>query len=248
MVGPSGFAVLPATPARLAWVAAALPVARAALRAAGPHDWRCGGTWFAGVDALPNDGAGRVGAGPLPEGLPDAPRPLHPAQLSVTRPGYPRPSAGEGEAAFGYRLRRDAAHLDGLLPEGPDRRRHLREPHAWIAGIALTAADPGAAPLVLWEGSQLPMRAAIAAALAGTAPEHWGEVDLTEAYQQARREVFATCTRREVPLTPGEMVLMHRHLLHGIAPWAEGATAAPEGRAIAYFRPMLAGPEDWLAE
>lgn len=247
MVGPSGFAVLPATPARLAWVAAALPAARAALAAAGPADWRCGGTWFAGVDALANDGQGRVAGGPPPEGLPDAPRPLHPAQLSVTRPGYPRPSPAEGEAAYGYRQRRDAAHLDGLLPEGPGRRRHLREPHAWIAGIALTAADPGASPLVVWQGSHRPMRAALVAALAGTDPAGWGEVDLTEAYHEARRQVFATCARREVPLAPGEMVLMHRHLLHGIAPWADGAGAAPEGRAIAYFRPMLARLEEWLA-
>lgn len=245
MVGPGGWAHLPASPARRAWIASALPAARAALAAG--QDWRCGGTWFPGVDALPSDGAGRIGAGPLPEGLPAAPRPLHPAQLSVTRPGYPQPWAGEGAAACGYRLRRDAAHLDGLLPVGPERRRHLREPHAWIAGIALTAADPGAAPLVVWEGSHRPMRAALARALAAHDPADWDEIDLTEAYQEARRAVFATCPRRELPLAPGEMVVMHRHLLHGIAPWAAGAEADPEGRMIAYFRPLLDRVADWLA-
>jgi len=245
VVGPSGFAMLPATPARLAWVAAALPAARAALAAG--TDWRSGGTWFPGVDALPSDAAGRIAGGPAPAGLPATPRPLHPAQLSVTRPGYPRPGAGEGAAAFSYRLRRDAAHLDGLLPVGPDRRRFLREPHAWIAGIALTPADPGAAPLVVWEGSQQVMRAALAQALAGHAPADWAGVDLTEPYKAARRAVFASCPRREIPLEPGQMVLLHRLLLHGIAPWAEGAQAAPEGRMIAYYRPCLTDPADWLA-
>jgi len=245
MVGAAGFTVAPATPARLAWVAAALPAARAAL--AKGTDWRCGGTWFPGVDALPNDAEGRIADGPAPEGLPATPRPLHHAQLSVTRPGYPKPWPGEAEAAFGYRLRRDAAHLDGLLPVGPDRRRFLREPHAWIAGIALTPADPGAAPLVAWDGSHRVMRAALARALAGHAPADWHRIDLTEAYQAARREVFAACPRREIPLEPGQMVLLHRLVLHGIAPWAEGAGAPPEGRMIAYFRPCLTDPADWLA-
>ena len=245
MVGPTGWTVLPANPARLAWVASALAAARAVLAAGG--EWRCGGTWFPGVDALPNDADGRIGDGTLPEGLPDAPRPLHRAQLSVTRPGYPQSWPGEGEAAFGYRLRRDAAHLDGLLPIGPDRRRHLREPHAWIAGIALTKADPGAAPLVVWEESHRAMRAALASALKGHDPAEWGAVDLTETYQSARRSVFERCARREIPLLPGEMVVMHRHLLHGIAPWQAGAQAAPEGRMIAYFRPCLPTLAGWLA-
>ena len=53
-------------PALAAWAAAVAPVARAAvLTGAGP--WRCGGTWFVGVDALPNDAQGAVAGGP---GLP----------------------------------------------------------------------------------------------------------------------------------------------------------------------------------
>ncbi|MBE0554438.1 MAG: hypothetical protein IH625_12180, partial [Rhodobacteraceae bacterium] len=40
--------------------------------------------------------------------------------------------------------------------------------------------------------------------------------------------------------------LMHRLCLHGVAPWADGAIAAPEGRVIAYFRPELASVADWL--
>jgi hypothetical protein len=39
---------------------------------------------------------------------------------------------------------------------------------------------------------------------------------------------------------------MHRHLLHGVAPWAAGAKAPPEGRIIAYFRPLMPDVASWL--
>ena len=44
----------------------------------------------------------------------------------------------------------------------------------------------------------------------------------------------------------GGAVLLHRLLIHGVAPWAEGAVAPPEGRMVAYFRPVLPSVEDWL--
>ena len=44
---------------------------------------------------------------------------LHPAQLSVIYPGYPKPRVGESEAAGRYRAKRDAAHLDWLKMELP---------------------------------------------------------------------------------------------------------------------------------
>jgi hypothetical protein len=164
---------------------------------------------------------------------------LHRAQVSVIWPGYPRPRAGEGAAAFQYRLRRDAAHVDGLLPVGSGRRRKLRERHAWILGLPLTEADEGASPLVVWEGSHHVMRRAFGTALAGCPPRDWGEVDLTETYHAARRAVFATCPRVAVHARPGAAYLLHRMTLHGVAPWQEGATAPPEGRMVAYFRPEL---------
>jgi hypothetical protein len=242
----AGWRRLPRSPALDAWAAAARGAAAGVLEAATEDAWRCGGTWFPGVDALPTDAAGALPGGPPlpPLGLP--PLPLHRAQLSVTRPGYPRPWAGEGEAAFRYRLRRDAAHLDGLLPVGPHRRRMLREPHAYILGIALTRADPGAAPLTVWEGSAAAMRAALAPLLAG-APDP-GAVDLTDAYQTARRAVFETCRRVTLPLEAGEAVLLHSLTLHGTAPWGEGAEADPTGRAIAFFRPCLPDPSDWIGQ
>jgi hypothetical protein len=215
---------------------------------------RHGGTWFAGVDVLGNDATGRIGDGPPLSGAARAAAevvtgalPLHPGQVSITFPGYPGRDADETEAAHRYRLRRDAAHLDGLLPEGPNRRRHLREPHGYILGIALTEADPGAAPLVVYAGSHEIMRTAFRAAFEGVAPDAWGDMDVTEAYQAARRRCFERCPRIELPLRPGEAVLVHRLALHGIAPWAQGAQAAPEGRAIAYFRPCLSNPADWLS-
>ena len=245
------------------WVAAARLAAQDAIRQS-PDPWRCGDTWFAGVDALPNDAAGAVagtasgtGAGAavaLRGAAIDtvhaafAPLPLHRAQLSVTRPGYPQPWSGESDQAFGYRLRRDAAHLDGLLPIGPSRRRMLREPHAFILGLPLTGADPQAAPLALWEGSHRIMRRALAAALADIAPSRWADTDITDAYHAARREVFQTCTRLTLQPMPGETLLVHRLTLHGIAPWADGAGAPPEGRMIAYFRPEFPAQRlsDWL--
>jgi hypothetical protein len=250
-----GWQVFPADPATRAWAAAALPAARAVL--ADPDQrarWlRHGATWFAGVDALPNDAQGRVGQGPPLAGAAwDSVRDvagalaLHPAQLSVTFPGYPRQDAGESAAAHRYRLIRDAAHLDGLLPEGPDRRRHLREPHGYILGVALTRADAGAAPLVVYEASHEVMRTALRKALTGIAPADWGDVDITEAYQAARARCFETCKRVTITLAPGDAVVVHRLALHGIAPWGQNATAVPEGRMIAYLRPILPRVSDWL--
>ncbi|PKQ11737.1 MAG: hypothetical protein CVT70_12420 [Alphaproteobacteria bacterium HGW-Alphaproteobacteria-1] len=237
-----GWAVFAPEPGLTAWARAArtavLPVMAGAAR-------ECGGTWVVGVDALPNDAAGGVGgvalscqARAVAEALWGR-LALHRAQVSVIWPGYPRPRAGEGAAAFRYRRARDAAHVDGLLPVGPARRRMLREPHAYILGLPLTEADEGASPLVVWEGSHHVMRRAFETALAGFAPRDWGEVDLTETYHAARREVFETCPRVAVHARPGAGYLVHRLTLHGVAPWSEGSMAPPEGRMVAYFRPQL---------
>ena len=240
------------------WAAQARRVARTAVTDPSLAHWHvCEGTWFVGVDALGSDAQGRVaGSGPLtgpavdylraaPGGVPDLDR----GQISVVYPGYPRPRTGESEAAFGYRLRRDAAHVDGLKPVGPARRRMLQERHQFLLGLPLTETGPGAAPLVVWDGSPEIMRAAFRAALADHDPDTWDTVDLTDPYVTARRLVFDTCERIPLHVRPGEAYLLHRMALHGVAPWAEGATAPPDGRAIAYFRPPMPGPvADWLAE
>ncbi len=231
-------------PALQAWADAARPLAAAAVRAS--SDWRCGGTWCVGLEALGNDPDGTVAGVTLPWGLLGLdPVPLHRAQVSTTRPGYPQPSAAESEAAYRFRLNRDSAHLDGLLPVGPEKRRYVKEPHAWILGLPLNRADAGAAPLVVWEGSHLVMQAALSPLLAGI--DDPSEVDITDAYQDARAEVFRTCARVELPGVPGEAVILHRHLIHGVAPWADGATADDPGRMVAYFRPLLPSVTEWIA-
>ncbi|MFW8636827.1 hypothetical protein [Cribrihabitans pelagius] len=241
-----------------AWARAALPQGISALHNPANAEWlQCEGTWFIGVDALPNDAAGRLPDGPALAGapidfitrrigrLPD----LHRAQVSSVFPGYPRPRPGEGEGAFRYRLKRDAAHVDGVKMFGAQRRRRVEEPHAWVLGLPLNESSPDAAPLVIWEGSHRIMRRAFLAAFEGVPPQDWAEVDVTDAYTAARAEVFATCPRIEVAAKPGQSCLMHRLCLHGVAPWGEAAEAPKEGRMIAYFRPEIADwTAGWLAE
>ncbi len=245
-----GWTRFPVEPMVADWAAHALAPARAALRDPELAQWHvCEGTWFVGVDALPNDALGRVGGSePLRGAAMDfiaraigPVKPLHRGQVSVVRPGYPQPRAGESPAAFRFRRDRDAAHVDGLHATGPDRRRMLREAHGFILGLPLSRFDPGAAPLVVWEGSHEIIRRALRDALTGHDPADWAGVDLTAPYAAARREAFETCPRVLIHAGPGEACLLHRLALHGVAPWQEGAEAGPDGRMIAYFRPELTG-------
>ncbi|MEL7097553.1 MAG: hypothetical protein AAGM84_01875 [Pseudomonadota bacterium] len=244
----AGWARFDAEPATLDWAAAAVPAARAALGDPAFADMhQCEGTWFVGLDALPNDAAGRVGGGPALSGTamraakafggwPD----LHLAQVSVTFPGYPRPRAGETEGGFRYRLKRDAAHVDGVLGVGSPKRRFVSEPHRWILGIGLAGSDPRAAPLTVWEGSHTIMQHTFRRALEGVeAPEN---VDVTEAYVATRAQCFELCKRVPVPLQTGEAALLHPMTLHGVAPWEQGEGA----RMTAYFRPPAVSIADWL--
>lgn len=251
-----GFLRFAADDASLAWARHARPVAAAAASDPSQVHWlRCGGTWFVGVDALPNDAAGRLQGGPPFAGAAvdfvknelGISLPLHRAQVSVCYPGYPQPSAEESEAAYNFRRNRDAAHVDGLLAEGPEKRRYLKESHAYILGVTLTEQSAGAAPLTVWKGSHRIMTAMFAAAFADRPPETWREIDVTAAYQEARRQVFTTCERLALPSSPGEAVLVHRHLVHGVAPWGTDATGEPEGRMIAYVRPEFPAIADWIA-
>lgn len=248
-------------PVLAAWVERVRPLANdlledPALRAA----WlRCGGTWFAGVNVLENDPTGAVpmkGVPPLggeavqfvAEALGLTRIDWDPAQVSICLPGYPRPWDQESEAAFRYRLKRDAAHVDGVLPRGPDRRRHLGEAHAFVLGIPLNDTPPDAAPLVVWEGSHEVMRQAFLTRLEGVDPRDWSEEDVTDAYTAARRKVFEICPRVPVHARPGEAYVVHRLALHGVAPWT--AEAGPP-RSIAYFRPDSGSGADqswWLLD
>lgn len=238
------------------WVARTLPHAREAVTAPKNAQWlRSGGTWFVGVNALPNDATGAVPGGPpltgaafdfIRKGLGFADLALEQGQVSVCYPGYPQPMPSESPSAFAYRRDRAAAHLDGLHAEGPDRRRFFHEPHSFLLGIPMVEASPDASPFVIWEGSHEILRAALREAFAGVPAERWSEVDVTEAYHAARRRIFAECRKVEIAARPGEAYLVHRLALHGMARWGDGATAGPDGRMIVYFRPILFGPEEWL--
>lgn len=202
-------------------------------------------TWFVGVDALPNGPDGAVGSAPLAgpwQAHVTAPARWHAAQVSIVYPGYPGRDADETPGNHRYRLRRHAAHVDGLLPVGPTRRRYLQEPHAFVLGLPLNLSD--AAPLMVWPGSHLTMGRAFRAEIGN---QHPSSVDLTDAYQAARRQVFDTSSPVAVHAAPGQSVLLHRHLLHGVAPWHADATAPKEGRMVAYFRPQFTAAE-WLAQ
>ncbi len=251
-----GWCRFPFDPALAGWVEQTLTAARCTLTAPEQAQWlRCGGTWFAGVNALPNDAAGAVAGGPrlsgaavdfIHETLGLTAFSWEPAQVSICYPGYPQPMTSESEAAFRYRRNRDAAHVDGLIPEGPERRRHLREYHGFLLGLPMVEASADASPFVIWRGSHHLIRDALKALYDDLPPEDWGDVDATAVYQQTRRKIFETCERVEVAAKPGEAYLVHRLALHGVAPWGVSAEAGPDGRMIIYFRPEIGGPADWL--
>ena len=238
------------------WVSTALPYARKAIAARENSQWlRCGDTWHAGINALPNRIDGSIGSSGELQGR--VVNFVHQmlgldsfewdrAQVSVCYPGYPKPMNGESEAAYLYRQNRDAAHIDGLLPEGPDRRRHLREFHGFILGIPMLEYSAGASPCVVWQGSHEIVRQAFLREFEGIAAEDWGEVDVTEIYHELRKQIFEHCERIEIYAQPGQAYLIHRLALHGMAPWQTGASATEDGRMICYFRPEIGGTEEWL--
>ncbi|WP_299295610.1 hypothetical protein [uncultured Tateyamaria sp.] len=241
MMDRDGYTVFGMDARVTAWAKAA---ARAAERVIADPDlhaqnMRHGDTWFVGVDVLPNGSDGAVDGVPL-DGPWDVPSmPLHPAQVSVIYPGYPQPDPDQSAANHRYRVDRCAAHVDGLLPEGPERRRFARELHAYILGLPLD--DSTEAPTVIWPGSHRIMRAALREVI-GSGPA--GYVDVTDAYHAARRAVFATCDPVPIRATLGQSFVIDRFALHGTAPWT-GPSGPP--RKIAFFRPQYDTTADWFA-
>lgn len=210
-----------------------------------PDNLRHGRTWFVGVDALPNGADGSIGgvplAGPWQDHVPALE--LHKAQLSIIYEGYPKQDTGESDANHRYRRLRAAAHVDGLLPVGPARRRFAQEYHAYILSLPLN--DVAHAPTVVWRGSQRIMQAALRRTIGEADP---AQVDITETYQAARKEVFETCTQVPLHLKAGQSALLHPFVLHGTQSWGDAPDATGEGRMIAFFRPECAdGAAEWLS-
>ena len=202
-------------PALAEWVRRTLPAALAAVAAPENAAWRRSrGTWFAGVNVLPNDAEGAIGGGTKITGnavdfirgaLGHGRIAFERGQVSVCYPGYPQKMAAETEAAYRYRRDRDAAHLDGLLAEGPKRRRHVRTHHGFLLGIPMTEASADAAPLVVWEGSHEIVRQTFRAAFTGLPPGEWATRDVTELY--LRDDCHPHCVARwpSVPSTPRDL-------------------------------------------
>ncbi len=242
-----GFEVFASDPAVARWAAAARD---AALECAADPDLRRanlrhGETWFIGVDVLPNAPDGSIAGVPLDGAwMQHVPKPdaWHRAQLSIIYPDYPKADPDQSEANHRFRVKRFAAHVDGLLQIGPERRRFLREPHGFIVGLPLN--DVAASPLMVWPGSHLIMGDAFRACIAQHADPT--TVNLTETYHAARAQVFETITPQPVHAAAGQAVLLHRHLLHGVDVWPAGQTAPAEGRMIAYFRPEFS-VQSWLS-
>ena len=169
-------------PAIAEWVAKALPLARKEVDSKNHSNWlRCGRTWFVGVNALPNNRDGVIGdstplSGKAVEFIHNMPGlgNFHwdRAQISICYPGYPAPSDSETDKAFQFRKNRDSAHIDGLLPEGPERRRYLRETHGFILGIPMVEYNHEASPPVVWEGSHEIIRTAFKERFSGVSPWH----------------------------------------------------------------------------
>ena len=214
---------------------------------------QCEGTWFVGVDVLPNDSGGNFKEVKFPDIFKRLMEKInlksyHKAQLSVIFPGYPKPRAGDSEAAYKYRLKRDAAHVDGLLPIGTNKRRHLIEAHGIILGIPLNNTHSGASPIVVWEGSHLIMQKEFSNLLSKVAPSGWKDIDLTDTYKKARRNCFENCKRVVIESPVGTGYALHPLLLHGITPWVSPSKGLESSnRQVAYFRPLLNNVQDWLS-
>lgn len=251
-----GWCQFESDPVLLEWIESARPVAQSAVLDPDNAKWvRCGDTWFAGVNILPNASDGSVGSGPALGG--DAVYFIDQvlglsgfgwdkAQVSICYPGYPQRMAIETEAAFKFRRDRDAAHVDGLLPEGPHRRRFLREWHGFVLAIPLLDYDADASPFVIWEGSHEVVREAFESLFQNHWPDDWSSIDVTEGYHEVRRKIFKTCRRVEIVAKPGEAYLVHRLALHGVAPWKAELESACKQRMICYFRPETGVIGQWL--
>ena len=234
-------------PQILAWVNSVHEAANQAIDAPENAVWRrAGGTWFVGVNVLPNDPNGCVPGGvPLAGQVIDfLPRSnWDRAQISVMYPGYPIQDKGETDASFRFRQKRFAAHVDGLTIEGTENRRFLTEPHAFVLGLPLT--DCAASPLMAWEGSHKKIKETFANVFADIPPDEWSKIDVTDAYKSVRKTILNAVEPTPVIAKPGEAYVIHRLALHGVAPWT-GTETTP--RKIAYFRPTVSGSiAQWLA-
>ena len=247
------------------WQQLALPAAIESVTSEHNKQWhRQQGTWFVGVNALPNDAQGRIAGSKALSGaavnflrryvqsafgildLTSTGIEWDRAQVSVCYPDYPKKSPEESDTAHLFRLQHDAAHVDGLLRARGSKARYLREHHAFILGIPLSKYSANAAPFVVWENSHTIIQQRLRERFSEVPVQDWHNEDISQAYIQARREVFTVCDRKEIYAQPGESFAVHRLAVHGMAPWAKHASSDSSGRMIAYFRPQIIDAWQWL--
>ncbi len=221
------------------------------------HWWRYQGTWFVGVNVLPNDGRGRVNAGPTLTGaaanflakyLKADLGAFDKAQLSIVRAGYPQADKHETKAALAYRRDRDAAHIDGLLKDAVAAGRYAREYHHYLWAIALHDGSLCTSPLVVWRGSHRLIQDSFRRFFADKDIESISQYDVSECYAATRKQVFEQCERVALPLQRGQSVVAHRFLLHGTAPWSRSQRGIKQtdARGLCFFRPELKDLHRWL--
>ena len=232
------------------WVNQARPFVKQAMEHDdNQHWWRCGNTWFVGVNLLPNDNQGNIGDGFLSGEVNDfiqqyfimPEKGFDRAQISTCVPGYPQPSVNESGTAFNFRLNKDAAHVDGVLPI--NKRRFLQEYHAFILGIPLTDIDINTSPFVIWEQSHSIIEQTFSQRFNNIPYHQWQHEDITECYKSARQQVLDSCKRRVIEAKVGEVYFAHRLSVHGMTRWkqtentSEHNKTTKSNRTICYFRP-----------
>lgn len=228
------------------WIAHAKPVADNVLSDETMRaQWlRSGGTWFVGVNALPNDASGALpGGNALNCAALNAAKSVSPAidgldraQLSVAYPGYPQQDKDECDARYAFRVHRNGAHLDGLLKGATGTGRFFQEHHSFILGIPLGDVTGDNAPAVVWDGSHHIMAEMLRVHLGDLPVADWGRLDLQAVYAQTRRRIFETCKPLEIQAKAGQAYIIHRFALHGVRPWRKGKRP----RQVVYFRPHVA--------
>ena len=242
-------------PQLVAWTEAARNAIEEGINAPHQEQWRRHqNTWFVGVNALRNNIDGAVDGGqPIGGKAIDFIRhnlhlnnfPWDQAQISVCYPGYPQPSSIESAAAHRYRVKRDAAHIDGIRRLGENNQRFLLEHHGFILGIPLVELTANNSPPVVWEASHERVRQSFQTLFTEIDPEGWKNINITAHYQSLRRQLFDQCPRITIFAKPGEAFLIHRLALHGIAPWS-GGNDDTTPRTVCYFRPEIGGAAEWL--
>ena len=127
---------------------------------------------------------------------------------------------------------------------GTGKSTLAQEINAMVGGAALACAYTGKAASVMAKKG-LPGASTVHSLI--YTPVGDGKQRVRELEEELGIEIFVRAGKRLTGLTaPGEAVLVHRHLVHGVAPWGEQASASPDGRMIAYIRPEFSTIGEWL--